>query len=249
VVIRAHVGIYPAFKRATDIILASFLLILAVPLVVVIAVAIKLESAGPIVFSQERVGLGGRLFTIHKFRSMSAVSPRYSYKVPLGDPRITKVGRILRRSGFDELPQLWNVVRGDMSLIGPRPELPFIVGQYQPLQHIRHSMRPGVTGWWQIHQRNIPNTMEEDSADPAHLERFAYDLYYLDHVSFKLDLNIAIRTARLMFMCLLRPNSEPAAPTSTVSDVDVGVSPLPTEGSGAKAEPLAESLLLRQNQA
>jgi lipopolysaccharide/colanic/teichoic acid biosynthesis glycosyltransferase len=217
----------------TDLIVAGLLLILALPLMAVIAAAIKLDSGGSVLFSQERVGLGGRIFTIHKFRSMLALAPRYSYKVPLEDPRITRVGRVLRRSGLDELPQLWNVIRGDMALIGPRPELPFIVEQYQPMQHIRHSIRPGVTGWWQIHQRDTPRTMDEDSADAAHLGRFAYDLFYLDHLSFKLDLDITIRTARLMSKCLLRPNREHTAPLSEVAEPEPNAAYLAREGTGA----------------
>ncbi len=203
---------YLRVKYVTDLILAGVFLLLALPLMAAIAIAIKVESAGPVLFRQERIGFQGRRFMMLKFRSMLALSPHYSYKVPLGDPRITKVGRVVRRSGLDELPQLWNVIRGDMSLIGPRPELPFIVEKYQPVQYIRHRLRPGITGWWQIHQRNIPETMEEDSADPSHIGRLAYDIYYLDRVSLSLDLTITLRTAAIMLQCLLRSGNGKALP-------------------------------------
>lgn len=211
-IVRASSSAYLPFKRAIDFVFGILLLLISIPAMVAIALAIKLESVGPVLFHQERVGLGGRIFTIHKFRSMSTLSPRYSYKVPLADPRVTRVGRLLRRSGLDELPQLWNVIRGEMSLIGPRPELPFIVDQYQPAQHLRHSVRPGITGWWQIHQRNSPRTMGEDSADPSHMSRMAYDRYYLERLSLRLDLIISLRTMRIIIECLLRqPDMELSA--------------------------------------
>jgi len=119
---------------------------------------------------------------------MAVEAPSYSYKVAIDDPRITRVGRWLRRSGLDELPQLWNVLRGDMSLIGPRPELPFIVDQYQNGERRRHEIRPGITGWWQIHHRNEV---------PMHLN-LDYDFYYLDNMSLRLDILIAGRTIKII---------------------------------------------------
>jgi len=152
------------------------------------ALAIKLEDGGAVFYQQERMGKYGRRFTIYKLRSMAVEAPSYSYKVAINDPRITRVGRWLRRSGLDELPQLWNVLRGDMSLIGPRPELPFIVDQYQNGERRRHEIRPGITGWWQIHHRNEV---------PMHLN-LDYDFYYLDNMSLRLDILIARRTIKIM---------------------------------------------------
>jgi lipopolysaccharide/colanic/teichoic acid biosynthesis glycosyltransferase len=152
------------------------------------ALAIRLDCPGPVFFRQQRIGLGGRPFTIYKFRTMFADAPGYSYKVPISDGRITRVGRWLRRSGLDELPQLLNVVRGEMSLIGPRPEQPFIVDQFEPWQHTRHEVKPGITGWWQIHHRDDV---------PLHLN-LEYDMYYLAHLSFLLDCQIAWCTLKIM---------------------------------------------------
>ena len=117
-------------------------------------------------------------------------APTYSYKVPTSYDRITNIGHWLRRSGLDELPQLFNVIRGEMSLIGPRPEQPFIVQQFQPWQHVRHEVKPGITGWWQIHHRNDV---------PLHLN-LDYDMYYLEHRSFKLDCQIVCRTLWIMLV-------------------------------------------------
>jgi lipopolysaccharide/colanic/teichoic acid biosynthesis glycosyltransferase len=156
----------------------------------VAALAIRIGSPGPVLFRQRRVGLRGRPFTIYKFRTMSVDAPAYSYKVPMSDERITRVGVWLRRSGLDELPQLFNVLRGEMSLIGPRPEQPFIVQQFQPWQHARHQVKPGITGWWQIHHRNDV---------PLHLN-LDYDMYYLQHQSFKLDCQIVWRTLAIVLL-------------------------------------------------
>jgi lipopolysaccharide/colanic/teichoic acid biosynthesis glycosyltransferase len=179
---------YLAAKRVLDCLIAASLLIVMAPVIGLFAILIRLDSRGPALFRQARVGRHGRLFTIYKLRTMSSVSPIYSYKVPMSDPRITRVGRWLRRSGLDELPQLWNVFRGDMSLVGPRPEQPFIVDGYQEWQHRRHSIRPGITGWWQIHHRNEV---------PMHLN-LDYDMYYLANISPRLDWQIAARTVRII---------------------------------------------------
>jgi lipopolysaccharide/colanic/teichoic acid biosynthesis glycosyltransferase len=168
----------------------------------VTALAIRLDSHGPVIFRQQRIGLRGRPFTIFKFRTMSVEAPTYSYKVDMSDLRITRVGRWLRRSGLDELPQLFNVALGEMSLIGPRPEQPFIVQQFKPWQHARHQIKPGITGWWQIHHRNDV---------PLHLN-LDYDMYYLEHQSFRLDCQIAWRTARIMLVGAMTPHSKARAP-------------------------------------
>jgi lipopolysaccharide/colanic/teichoic acid biosynthesis glycosyltransferase len=147
-----------------------------------------------VLFRQRRIGLHGREIAIWKFRTMCAdrramdLGPpsrerRQSHKTRR-DPRVTPLGRFLRRTSLDELPQLWNVVRGDMSLVGPRPELPHIVARYEAWQHARHAVRPGVTGWWQV---NRP-------ADRLMHEVVELDLYYVTHRSLWLDLKILVRT-------------------------------------------------------
>jgi lipopolysaccharide/colanic/teichoic acid biosynthesis glycosyltransferase len=177
-------------KGLIDVCAAAVLTVLTLPLMGFIALAIWLDSPGPILFRQQRIGLEGYPFTIYKFRTMSVSAPLYSYKVSMSDERITKVGRWLRRSGLDELPQLFNVIRGEMSFIGPRPEQPFIVQQFQPWQHARHEIKPGITGWWQVHHRNDV---------PLHLN-LDYDIYYLRHRSFKLDCQIVLRTLTIMLL-------------------------------------------------
>jgi lipopolysaccharide/colanic/teichoic acid biosynthesis glycosyltransferase len=174
---------YLVVKDLLDVLLSSALIVLLLPLFVAIMIWIRLDSAGPALFRQQRIGRRGEVFTILKFRTMVTRAPAYSYKVGISDARITRAGRVLRRSGLDELPQLWNVLLGDMSLVGPRPELPFIVEQYQGWNHARHSVRPGITGWWQIHHRNDV---------PMHLN-LEYDCYYVEHISPALDWQI-IRT-------------------------------------------------------
>lgn len=191
-----HRRFYEVLKRCTDVAVGLILLVFAAPIIAGCAVAVRLDSRGPAFFLQRRVGRAGKHFTIYKLRSMTVEAPSYSYKVAINDPRITRVGRWLRRSGLDELPQLWNVLRGDMSLIGPRPELPFIVDQYQNGERRRHEIRPGITGWWQIHHRNEV---------PMHLN-LDYDFYYLENMSLRLDLMIASRTIKII-LAGLRPGN------------------------------------------
>jgi exopolysaccharide biosynthesis polyprenyl glycosylphosphotransferase len=161
---------YELTKRLLDLLVAALMLIISAPAFVAIAALVKLTSPGPALFRQERVGKNGRSFSMYKFRTMFRDAPRYAYSPKVGeDPRITPVGRLLRRASLDELPQLLNVLRGDMSLVGPRPEMPFIVEQYSPLHRQRLAVKPGITGLWQL------------SADRAFLihENIEYDLYYL----------------------------------------------------------------------
>lgn len=177
---------YLVVKRAFDLAAASLLLILTAPIWVAAAIAIRLESPGPVFFVQERVGLHGRRFRMFKFRTMWQDTDPYSRSPDRDDedPRITRVGRILRIGGLDELPQLLNVVRGDMSLVGPRPEMPFIAERYTPLQRQRFSARPGITGLWQL---------SADRHGQIH-ENIEYDQYYVEHRSFLLDLLILLET-------------------------------------------------------
>jgi lipopolysaccharide/colanic/teichoic acid biosynthesis glycosyltransferase len=185
-----------AIKRAFDIVAASAALVLLAPLLALIALAIRLDSPGPVLFRQERIGQYGRAFVMLKFRTMSADRRKRSLGPPRGvaerrrthkspnDPRITAIGRFLRHSCLDELPQFWNVLRGSMSLVGPRPELPEIVASYEPWQHARHLAAPGITGWWQINRDGI-RLMHQATE---------LDLFYLEHWSVSLDLYILART-------------------------------------------------------
>jgi exopolysaccharide biosynthesis polyprenyl glycosylphosphotransferase len=178
-------GAYEVAKRFLDEIVALAALAVSAPLWMLIVIAIKLDSAGPVFFKQERVGYHGRRFWIYKFRSMRADAPRYA-KTPHSrrDPRITRVGAFLRRTSLDELPQLLNVIKGDMSLVGPRPEMPFIVEKYKPIHRYRLLMLPGLTGLWQVSGRT----------DKPLEENIKYDLYYLKNRSLLLDVVILLRT-------------------------------------------------------
>ncbi len=179
-----------ALKRALDLAGAAGLLAALAPLMLVIAAAVKADSEGGVVFRQKRAGLGGRLFTIFKFRTMVADAERS----PLGtycfrdDPRITRVGKLLRRTSLDELPQLVNVLRGDMSFVGPRPDLPHHVARYSERQRSRLAMRPGITGWAQVNGRNgIPWDA-----------RIELDLQYVAGWSLWRDAVVAVRTVAVV---------------------------------------------------
>lgn len=183
-------------KRLFDIVVSLLLIILLSPLMLLIALLIKLESPGPIIFRQERIGEHGRRFQMLKFRSMYVDADRRWREVAQrdehgrlihkvkDDPRVTRVGRKLRRTSLDELPQLFNVLRGDMSLVGPRPEMPYIAAEYEPWQWQRFRVPPGMTGWWQVNGR---------SDKPMHLHT-EDDLYYIQNYSFWLDLRILLKT-------------------------------------------------------
>lgn len=173
-------------KAIADRIMALFALILLAPAFLLIAVLIKLTSPGPVFFRQTRAGLRGRAFSIVKFRTMveEAESVGMGLMTNRDDPRVTRVGRILRQFSLDELPQLINIVIGDMSLIGPRPTLPYQVERYTSRQRGRLLMRPGITGWAQIHGRKRLSWPE----------RIEYDLWYVQNWSLLLDLQIMVRT-------------------------------------------------------
>lgn len=177
--------LYSVAKRATDLVLSSILLVLLSPLLFVIAMFIRLDSPGPALFVQKRVGRNGVLFRMFKFRSMDTGAPKYDFSPTTSkDPRITRIGRVLRRTSLDELPQLMNVLRGDMSLVGPRPEMPFIVERYDAQQRQRLQAIPGITGLWQL---------SADRSFPIH-HNIQYDLYYIRNRSFPLDVAILIHT-------------------------------------------------------
>ncbi|MBI4598375.1 MAG: exopolysaccharide biosynthesis polyprenyl glycosylphosphotransferase [Candidatus Omnitrophica bacterium] len=176
---------YELIKRFGDILVAIAALLACLPLFGLLAVLIRRESRGPALFMQERVGQRGRLFRMYKFRTMAIDADPYACSPnDLTDPRVTRLGRFLRRWSFDELPQLVNVLQGDMTLIGPRPEMPFLVAQYEPWQQKRLLVKPGLTGLWQVMGRKrLP------------LQRnIEYDLYYIRHRGWRLDIEILFRT-------------------------------------------------------
>jgi exopolysaccharide biosynthesis polyprenyl glycosylphosphotransferase len=176
---------YEMAKRAADFVISSILLFLFAPFLLIIAAAIKLNSPGPAIFVQKRAGLNGRIFNMFKFRSMYADVPRYDFSpTTSADHRITGIGKFLRRTSLDELPQLINVLRGDMSLVGPRPEMPFIVDQYNAHHRERLKIVPGITGLWQL---------SADRSSQIH-QNLQYDLYYIRHRSFSMDVAILIHT-------------------------------------------------------
>jgi len=177
---------YELLKRLCDVAGSLALLALGAPLFLLVAILIKMDSPGPVWFKQERVGQNGRVFQMLKFRTMGLETLPYDYSPRAsGDPRITRIGRFLRRTSLDELPQLVNVVQGKMSLVGPRPEMPFIVEQYSERHRQRLQVKPGLTGLWQL------------SGDRAFLihENVEYDLYYIQHRNFFMDLAILLHTS------------------------------------------------------
>ncbi|MDZ7340455.1 MAG: sugar transferase [candidate division KSB1 bacterium] len=194
---------YETSKRLLDIILALFGLIVLLPLLVLIGCVIKLDSPGPVIFKQQRIGknrryhsnghlrecrrrdLKGTPFFIYKFRTMKQnVEPYASSPGDNGDPRLTRIGRILRQTCLDELPQLINVIKGEMSLVGPRPEMPFIVQNYNQLEALRLKVKPGITGLWQLY-----------GSRKKHIhENLQYDLDYISQHSLLLDLKIMLKT-------------------------------------------------------
>lgn len=183
-------------KRIFDLALSSVLLAVALVPMAIITLLIKLDSEGPVLFRQQRVGENGRLFAMYKFRSMIAGAEKMQDEMnevtedgkilfkKADDPRVTRAGRFLRHTSLDELPQLFNVWKGDMSLVGPRPELPWLVGQYEPWQHKRLAVPQGMTGWWQINGR---------ADKPLHLHT-EDDLYYVQNYSLWMDVYILFKT-------------------------------------------------------
>jgi lipopolysaccharide/colanic/teichoic acid biosynthesis glycosyltransferase len=173
-------------KRAVDIAIALPLVVLSAPLVALLALVIRLESPGDPIYRQTRVGKDGKLFEIYKLRTMvhGAEFTGAGLAIAAGDPRITRLGTLLRRYSLDELPNLWNVLRGDMSIVGPRPTLKGQVDQYTERQRGRLAVKPGITGWAQVNGR----------ASLPWPERIELDLWYVEHRSLALDLQILSRT-------------------------------------------------------
>lgn len=178
-------------NRALDVAIAGTALVVTSPALALAALAVKLSDGGPVLYRQGRVGKDGADFELLKLRTMVVGAERQGagFAVNRGDPRITPAGRVLRRLSLDELPQLWNVVRGEMSIIGPRPTLRYQVEQYDERQRRRLEVKPGITGWAQIHGR----------ASLPWPERIELDLWYVDHHSPKTDLLILLRTPLALF--------------------------------------------------
>lgn len=180
---------YLAFKRAMDIIIAAAGLIITSPVLLITAILIKLDSPGPVLFMQERIGKDGKVFRIAKFRSMCTGAEHTGSGVYSGknDARVTRVGRVIRATSIDELPQLYNILKGDMSLIGPRPPLtyhPWTIDQYTEEQFHMFDVRPGITGWAQVHGRK----------DVEWNKRIRLNVWYVRHISFWLDVKIFFMT-------------------------------------------------------
>jgi len=175
--------VYTKIKRALDVVGAIGLLLLTAPLTVLIAIAVRVRMGRPVLFRQRRPGLNEVSFTCLKFRTMTDARDACGRSLPDND-RLTRLGRLLRRTSLDELPQLWNILVGDLSFIGPRPLLESYLPYYSDTERRRHSVRPGLTGWAQIHGRNC---LEFN-------ERLAMDVWYVDHASLWLDAQILLGT-------------------------------------------------------
>jgi lipopolysaccharide/colanic/teichoic acid biosynthesis glycosyltransferase len=184
-------------KPAIDLVAAAVLVLLTLPLLVAVAAAVRIKLGPGVIYRQQRIGRDGRTFTMYKFRTMlpdrrrggaegglDVGTDRRTCHKRADDPRHTPFGRLLRRSSLDELPQLWNVLKGDMSLVGPRPELVEVVGRYEPWQHARHQVKPGITGYWQI----------SDRAGGLAYEGVHLDIAYLRDRSFATDCSVLLRT-------------------------------------------------------
>jgi exopolysaccharide biosynthesis polyprenyl glycosylphosphotransferase len=185
-----------SLKRALDVVVSVLILVVGAPLWLLVALAIKLDSRGPVFYKQERVGQNGKIFKIYKFRSMTADAEKSSGPVWASkkDPRVTRVGKIIRRIHIDEIPQFINVLRGDMSLVGPRPERPFFVEKLAeeiPLYKRRLKVRPGITGWAQVKHKY------DESIEDVRL-KLKYDLFYIENMSWRLDLKILFNTLYVM---------------------------------------------------
>ncbi|EHQ91832.1 sugar transferase [Desulfosporosinus youngiae] len=180
---------YVKVKRVMDLLFSIILLIAVSPIMLCAALAIKLGSRGPVLFKQERPGKDGVIFTIYKFRTMRLEREKDGHS--LSDmERMTRVGGIIRKLSVDELPQLFNILKGEMSFIGPRPLMVQYLERYTPEQMRRHDVTPGISGWAQIHGRN----------QVGWETRFKYDVWYVDHISFGLDLRIFFKTLGIVFL-------------------------------------------------
>ena len=182
-------GFYEKYiKRLLDIVLSGCALIILSPLLLVTAILVRVKLGSPVIFCQERPGKDEKIFKLHKFRSMTDARDEYGNLLP-DEVRLTSFGRKLRALSIDELPELWDIFRGKMSIVGPRPLLVKYLPLYNEEQHHRHDVRPGLTGWAQVHGRNLA-TWED---------KFAYDVEYVQKISFALDMKIIFLTVRCVF--------------------------------------------------
>ncbi|WP_221787821.1 sugar transferase [Paenibacillus cucumis (ex Kampfer et al. 2016)] len=183
-------GYTDVMKPLADFVIAILLLLMTLPVMLLSAILIKLDSKGPVIFKQERYGKNGVKFNIYKFRTMRTDAPKYGLSpTTSNDPRITRLGRILRKTSLDELPQLLNIIKGDMSFIGPRPEMKRIVEEcYTDLERRRFLVKPGITGLWQV---------SEARKEPIH-HNLQYDFHYISNVSMKMDITIIFKTIGVM---------------------------------------------------
>lgn len=191
-----HNGIQNKVKRIIDIFLALFIGIITLPLIILSVVLIKLESKGSVLYTQDRVGLGNKEFRIYKFRSMVNDAEKDGAKwAQENDPRVTNLGKMMRKTRIDELPQLWNVIKGDMSFIGPRPERNIFIQELEkqiPFYNIRHCIKPGLTGWAQV---KYPYGASVEDA----YQKLQYDLYYIKNQNFIFDIMVFFKTAKIVF--------------------------------------------------
>ena len=186
---RHKAGFYEKYiKRLLDIVLSGCALIVLSPLLLVTAILVRVKLGSPVIFCQERPGKDEKIFKLHKFRSMSDAQDENGNLLP-DKERLTGFGKKLRSLSIDELPELWDIFRGKMSIVGPRPLLVKYLPLYNAEQRHRHDVRPGLTGWAQVHGRNLTSWEE----------RFKYDIEYVTNISFALDLNITIMTIRCVF--------------------------------------------------
>ncbi|QNE38354.1 sugar transferase [Hymenobacter sp. NBH84] len=172
-------------KRLLDVLLAAPLVVLTAPLLLGTAALLAVQNQGRVLFRQQRPGFDGQLFTLYKLQTMTEARDAYGHLLPDAE-RLPRLGRWVRATSLDELPQLWNVLRGDLSLVGPRPLLMQYLPLYSPEQTRRHHVRPGITGWAQVNGRNAISWEE----------KFRYDVWYVDHLSLGLDLQILLRTVK-----------------------------------------------------
>jgi exopolysaccharide biosynthesis polyprenyl glycosylphosphotransferase len=185
-------------KRLIDIVLSASVLILGMPLWLLIGAIVALETPGGMIFRHPRIGRHNVPFTMYKFRSMFSGSEKQIGFTKVNDARVTRFGRFIRKTHLDEIPQLWNILKGDMSLVGPRPEMPVMVERFSaaiPYYTRRHKVRPGLTGWWQVSH----NYFQYQESIEAIRERLVYDFYYIENLSFRLDLEIIARTVVRVF--------------------------------------------------
>lgn len=182
-----EIFMYLFIKRVADIFLSIIGLIILLPILLVVSLLIKIDSKGPIIFKQKRIGKLGKIFNIYKFRSMTVGAEKYGVYESKNDSRVTRIGKIIRKLSIDELPQFINILKGDMSIVGPRPTLtyhPWKYEEYTDFQKERFNLRPGVTGWAQVNGRK----------DVEWNKRIEYDVYYVNNASILLDIKILFKT-------------------------------------------------------